>query len=82
MSHHLVGFYQNTSKYGPGVEIKPMLWGLGFHIEIEKENFENLLVPNLCFDIWYVASCDLYQVCSYGAPGLKTGLPQGSQVGT
>ena len=38
--------YQNTSNYGPGVEISPMLWVLGFHIEIKKENFKNLLVPN------------------------------------
>ena len=59
MQRHLVGLYQNTSNYGPGVEIKPMLWGLGFHIEIKKEIFENLLVQNCkskSFDIWYVAS--------------------------
>ena len=36
----------NTSNYGPGVEINPMLWVLGFHIEIKKEIFKNLLVPN------------------------------------
>ena len=38
--------YQNTSNYSPGVEISPMLWGLGFHKEVKKEFFENLLVPN------------------------------------
>ena len=38
--------HQNTSNYGPGVEISPMLWGLGFHIEIEKEIFKNRLIPN------------------------------------
>ena len=37
---------QNTSNCGSGMEISPMLWGLGFHIEIKKEIFENLLVPN------------------------------------
>ena len=36
--------YQNTSNCG--VEISPMLWVLGFHIEIKKEIFKNLLVPN------------------------------------
>ena len=46
MKHHLVGLYQNTSNYGRGVEIKPMLWGLGFHIKIKMEIVENLLVPN------------------------------------
>ena len=44
--HHLVALYQNTSNYGPGVEISHMLWGLGFHIEIKNEIFKNLLVPN------------------------------------
>ena len=51
--------YQNTSNYGPGVEISPMLWGLGFHIEIKKEFFKNLLFPygmGYSFHIWYVAS--------------------------
>ena len=41
------------------MEISPILWGLGFHIEIKKEIFENLLVPNCncySFDIWYVSS--------------------------
>ena len=32
-----MALYQNTSNYGPGVEISPMLWVLGFHIEITKE---------------------------------------------
>ena len=36
----------NTSYHGPGVEISPMLWVLRFHIEIKKEIFKNLLVPN------------------------------------
>ena len=36
MLHHLLMLYQNTSNYGPGVEISPMLWVLGFHIEIIK----------------------------------------------
>ena len=44
--YHLVVLYQNTSNYGPGVEISPILWALGFHIEIKKEIFKNLLVPN------------------------------------
>ena len=54
-----MALYQNTSNYGPGVEIKSMLWGLGFQIEIKNEFFENLLVPNCyrySFDIWHVAS--------------------------
>ena len=46
MLQHLVVLYQNTSHYGPGVEISPMLWGLRFDIEIKKEIFKNLLVPN------------------------------------
>ena len=46
MKHQLVALYQNTSNYGPGMEIHPMLWVLGFHIEIKKEIFINLLVPN------------------------------------
>ena len=46
MYHYLVALYQNTSNYGPGEEISPMLWVLGFHIEIKKEIFKNLLVPN------------------------------------
>ena len=46
MKHPLVALYQNTSNNGPGVEISPMLWGLRFHIEIKKEIFKNLLVPN------------------------------------
>ena len=46
MKHHLVALYQNTSNYGPGLEISPMLWVLEFHIEIKKEIFKNLLVPN------------------------------------
>ena len=48
---------ENT--YGPGVEISPMLWVLGFDIEIKKEIFKNLLVSNrkgYSFDIWHVAS--------------------------
>ena len=53
------GLYQNTLNYGLGVEISPMLWVLGFYIEIKKEIFKNLLVPNRkgkSFDIWHVAS--------------------------
>ena len=46
MYHPLVMLYQNTSNYGPGVEISPMLWILRFHIEIKKEIFKNLLVRN------------------------------------
>ena len=46
MQHHLVALSQNTSNYGPSVENGPMLWVLGFHIEIKKEIFKNLLVPN------------------------------------
>ena len=46
MKHHLVMLYQNTSNYGPGMEISPMSWILGFHMEIKKEIFKNLLVPN------------------------------------
>ena len=37
MQHHLVTLYQNTSNYGPGAEISPMLWVFGFHIKIKKE---------------------------------------------
>ena len=88
MLHHLVALYQNTSNYASGMEISPMLWGLGFCIEIKKGIFKNLLVPN-CKDIRYEASSsgplpsafifgtyhlllDLYQVCSYDALGAKT----------
>ena len=46
MEHHLVALYQSTSNYGPGMETSPMLWVLRFHIEIKKENFKNLFVPN------------------------------------
>ena len=46
MQHHLVMLYQNTSNYCPGVEISPLLWILGFHMEIKKEIFKNLLAPN------------------------------------
>ena len=59
MYHHLVALYQNTSNYGPGVEISPMLWVLGFNIEIKKDFFKNLLVPNrkgYNFHIWHVSS--------------------------
>ena len=55
--HYLVALYQNTSNDGPGLEISPRI--LGFHIEIQKEIFKNLLVPNregYSFDIWSVAS--------------------------
>ena len=45
MWHHLVALYQNTSNYCPGIKISPMLWVLGFHIEIKKDIFKNLLVP-------------------------------------
>ena len=45
MKHYLVALYQNTSNYGPGVQISPMLWVLGFLIEIKKEIFKNLFVP-------------------------------------
>ena len=58
-TYHLVVLYQNTSNYGPGVEISPLLWGLGFHIQIKKENFKNLLVSNhkgKSFHILHVAS--------------------------
>ena len=58
MEHHLVALYQNASNCSPSVEIGPMLWVLGFHIEIKKEMFKNPLVPNRkdwSFDIWYVA---------------------------
>ena len=54
-----MALYQNTSNYGPGVEISPMLWVLRFHIEIKKEIFKDLLVPNHkseSFHIWHVAS--------------------------
>ena len=47
VKHHLMVLYQNTSNYGPGVEIGPMWWGLGFHVEMQKEIFKNLLVSNL-----------------------------------
>ena len=44
--YHLVALYQNSSNYGPGVEISHMLWVLEFHIEMKKEIFKNLPVPN------------------------------------
>ena len=46
MQHHRVALYQNTSNYGPGVEISPILWVLGFHKELKKDIFKNLLVPD------------------------------------
>ena len=57
MKHYLVALYKNTShrdkggnvlvsnRKGPGVKIGPMLWGLGFPIEILKEILKNF-VPN------------------------------------
>ena len=50
---------QNTSNYGPGVEIGPMLWSLRFYIEINKEIFKNLFVPiskDQSFHMWHVTS--------------------------
>ena len=32
-----MALYQNTSNYGPGVEISPMLLVLGFHIKIKRK---------------------------------------------
>ena len=40
------GALTKTSNYGPGVEVSPMLWGAEFDIEIKKESFNNLFVPN------------------------------------
>ena len=61
-----------------------MLWGLGFHIQIKKEIFENLLAPNCdrwSFDIWYVASSSgPLPVCSCDAPGVKTGPALGVTI--
>ena len=62
--------YQNTSNYGPGVEISPMLWGLGFHIEIK----ETVRATALLFSMKHLL-VDLYQVCTYDAPGVKYGGP-------
>ena len=80
MWHHLVVLYQNTSNYSPGVEISPMLWGLGFHMEVKKEILKNL-VPNRTgesFDIWYVASSSgPLSSLLYDAPGVKTGPAPG-----
>ena len=50
--------HQITSNYGPGKEISPMMWVLGFHIEIKKENSKSLLVPKckaraFIFDMWH-----------------------------
>ena len=50
-----MALYQNTSNYGPGVEISLMLLGLGFHKEIKREIFKNLIVPNSKI-FMYVAS--------------------------
>ena len=46
MKHHLVAFYQTTLNYGLDVENGPMLWVLGFYIEIKQEIFKNLRVQN------------------------------------
>ena len=80
MLHHLLALYQNTSNYDPGVEISPMLWVLGFHIEI-KEIFliflsQTVKARALIFGMWYLL-VDLYQVCSYDAHGIKTGPTPG-----
>ena len=43
----------------PNTINQPMLFGLGFHIQIKKKIFKNLLVPNkqnYHFYIWHVAS--------------------------
>ena len=57
------------------MEISPMLLVLRFHIEIKKEIFKNLLVPNRkgCnFHIWHVASSSgpLPNISNYG-PGME-----------
>ena len=54
------------------VEIGPMLWGLGFHMAIKKEIFENFLGPHhkvYSFHIWRVASSDdpLRNTSNYGS---------------
>ena len=46
---HVVSYcdpYQNTSNFDPGMEVDPMLCGLGFYIAIKKEILKNLPVPN------------------------------------
>ena len=58
MVHHLVALYQNTSKYGTGVEIGPMLWVFRFHIAIKKEIFKNLLVQNLKGKSFHIMACN------------------------
>ena len=70
-----MALYQNTSYYGPEVEISPMVWVLVFHIEIKKEIFKNLLVQHRkgwSFHIWHVASSSgpLPNTSNYG-PGLE-----------
>ena len=50
-----MALYQN---YGPGVEISPLLWCLGFHIK--KEILKKLRVQNgkdYSFHIWHEALC-------------------------
>ena len=39
MQHHLVLLYQNTSNYGPGVEISPMLVGSRISHRDKEGNF-------------------------------------------
>ena len=39
MQHHLVALYQNTSNYGPGVEISPMLWVTWISHSFKEGNF-------------------------------------------
>ena len=74
-------FYQNSSNYGPGIEISPMLWALGFHIEIKKEILKIFLSQTVTPRTLIFGMChlqvDLYQVSSYDAPEVKTGPAPG-----
>ena len=63
--------YQNTFKYGPGEEISPMLWGLGFHIEIKKEIFKSQARAFIFGMLHHVVA--LYQNTSDYGPVVKKG---------
>ena len=73
--------YQDCSYDAPGVKTGPAPGGGGgsqvLNIGTKKENFsENRKCRALIFGMKHLL-VDLYQDCSYDAPGVKTGLAPG-----
>ena len=54
-----MALYKITSNYGPGVEISPMLWVLGFHVRARV----------FIFDMYHLVA--LYQNTSNDGPGIE-----------